>query len=154
MHSFIPCVYIALITQRYTALAQPGQAPPLPAHFRYYLGSCLRAAGDDMTALEFFTQQIAIYQDEMQLLVASAGDEAEAALIASEPPRWFNTCAAPWARLAGIYASAEVTPPAFAFQSARVHLLLCLHERAEIFRGLNLDVRSLINIMIISYCVH
>jgi hypothetical protein len=48
--------------QRYTALAQPGQAPPLPAHFRYYLGSCLRAAGDDMTALEFFTQQIAIYQ--------------------------------------------------------------------------------------------
>ena len=52
----------------------------------------------------------------MQLLVASAGDEADAAQLAAEAPRWFNTCAAPWARLAAIYASAEVTPPAFAFQ--------------------------------------
>jgi hypothetical protein len=55
----------------------------------------------------------------MQLLVASAGDEADAAQLAAETPRWFNTCAAPWARLAAVYASAEVAPPAFAFQARR-----------------------------------
>jgi tetratricopeptide (TPR) repeat protein len=55
----------------YSAQAQPGQPPPLPPHFRYYLGSCLRAAGDEMTALEFFSQQISIYQNDMQHLVSS-----------------------------------------------------------------------------------
>ena len=71
------------------------------------------------TTAVFFVWSILSAQDEMQLLVASAGDEADAARLAAEAPRWFNTSAAPWARLAAVYVSAEVTPPAFAFQARR-----------------------------------
>jgi hypothetical protein len=61
----------------------------------------------------------------------------------AEPPIWFNTTLAPWARLAAAYPSEELTPPAFSFHSAKVHLMLCLHERALIFRGLHLDAAAI-----------